>query len=165
MNITADLLDRTCVETKIMTFDRNQPRTAEELWFIWGRIKALRGSLSKLGGHVGLNGIREVAVSEWKSWKVNESHTENAPLHHWQAAVLMVPPCEQLFYAPKHAAIGELSAVRSMVQPQEHRSLHTSPFICRWTRWQQRSASLAGWSCMIFEHWTKRLGAKVDVVT
>lgn len=46
-----------------------------------------------------------------KSWKVNESLTENGSLHQWQAAVLMVPPCEELavelFYEPKHAAIGE----------------------------------------------------------
>lgn len=27
-------------------------------------LRALRGSLSKLGGYVGLNGISEVAVSE-----------------------------------------------------------------------------------------------------
>lgn len=42
-----------------------------------------------------------------KSWKVNESLSENGSLHQWQAAVLMVPPCEELFYEPKHAAIGE----------------------------------------------------------
>lgn len=33
-----------------------------------------------------------------KSRKVNESHTENGSSHQWQAAILMVPPCEGMVH-------------------------------------------------------------------